>query len=473
MKIAAGYIRVSTEDQVEYSPDSQRKLLVEYAKSHDMILPNEYIFSDEGISGRSAKRPEFQRMIGIAKQKPTPFEVILVWKFSRFARNREDSIVYKSMLRKQCGIDVVSISEPTGDDKMSVLIEALIEAMDEYYSINLAEETRRGMTERAKQGGAMGSPAYGYKVKDKQLIRNDETAPIVQKIFQDYVNGKPILVIAKELNSLGILTKANGKWAIDNIRKVLSNPTYIGTSHWTPNGRDGSITKDTISVENSHEPIIDKKTFEKAQEKLEKAKKIYTKNAHRNHGIMHPMKGIARCANCGKTLTLMTGRNQMQCTGYLQGVCQTSCSISKDKLYDMVILRVIEDIELERFKVSIDTSNEQSDNEQIYRAEIKKLTVQLERISEAYAAGVDTLEEYKRNKERVQSRIDTINDKIIAETPQIDYNSLKTTLTNSLEMLKTDIPDELKNEILRGIIEKVTLRRQNRTDIELMIFYKT
>ena len=78
--------------------------------------------------------------------------MILLWKFSRFARNREDAIVYKSMLRKQLGIEVVSISENVGDDKMSVLIEAMIEAMDEYYSINLAEEVKRGMTEKVSRG---------------------------------------------------------------------------------------------------------------------------------------------------------------------------------------------------------------------------------------------------------------------------------------------------------------------------------
>ena len=110
MKIAAAYIRVSTDDQIEYSPESQRKALYAYAKAHDMVIPEEYIFADEGISGRSTRRPAFQRMIGTAKLKPAPFEAILVWKFSRFARNREDSIVYKSMLRKQCGIEVVSVS---------------------------------------------------------------------------------------------------------------------------------------------------------------------------------------------------------------------------------------------------------------------------------------------------------------------------------------------------------------------------
>ena len=93
-------------------------------------------------------------MIGLAKRKPKPFDVILVWKYSRFTRNREDSVVYKSMLRKELNIDVISISEDVGDDKMSILFEAMIEAMDEYYSINLAEEVKRGMTEKAKRDGA-------------------------------------------------------------------------------------------------------------------------------------------------------------------------------------------------------------------------------------------------------------------------------------------------------------------------------
>ena len=108
---AAAYIRVSTEEQAEYSPDSQLKRILEYAASHQLSVPSEYIFIDEGISGRSAdNRPAFLRMIRTARQKPRPFDRILVWKFSRFARNRQDSILYKSMLRKECGIDVISIT---------------------------------------------------------------------------------------------------------------------------------------------------------------------------------------------------------------------------------------------------------------------------------------------------------------------------------------------------------------------------
>ena len=113
LKIGAAYIRVSTHDQEEYSPESQVKMIHDYASKNGIIIPNEYVFRDDGISGRKAdKRPEFMRMISTAKQKPAPFEVILVWKFSRFARNEEESIVYKSLLRKECKVDVVSVSEP-------------------------------------------------------------------------------------------------------------------------------------------------------------------------------------------------------------------------------------------------------------------------------------------------------------------------------------------------------------------------
>ena len=134
---AAAYIRVSTEEQTEFSPESQLDKIIAYADKHGYYIKQENIFYDCGISGKSTnKREGFKSMIEKAKQKPAPFKAVLVWKFSRFARNREDSIFYKSMLRKKYGIKVISVSEDIGDDKMSLLVEAMIEAMDEFYSIN-------------------------------------------------------------------------------------------------------------------------------------------------------------------------------------------------------------------------------------------------------------------------------------------------------------------------------------------------
>ena len=111
MRTAAAYIRVSTDDQLEYSPDSQLLQIRRYAKGNGFLLPQQWVFvEEEGRSGRqSSKRPEFLRMIAAAKQSPKPFDAILVWKYSRFARSRQDSIVYKSMLRKELGIDVIDL----------------------------------------------------------------------------------------------------------------------------------------------------------------------------------------------------------------------------------------------------------------------------------------------------------------------------------------------------------------------------
>ncbi len=121
-KVACLYIRVSTEDQTELSPDAQKRLLLDYAQKNDMIVSGDFIFT-ESVSGRHAqKRPEFQKMIALAKQPSHPIDVILVWKFSRFARNQEESIVYKSMLKKD-NVDVISVSEPLIEGPFGSLIE--------------------------------------------------------------------------------------------------------------------------------------------------------------------------------------------------------------------------------------------------------------------------------------------------------------------------------------------------------------
>lgn len=127
MKSACAYIRVSIDKQEELSPDAQKRLLIDFAKKNNMSLLAENIYIDNEISGKKAnKRPEFLKMIGLAKSKDHLFNVILVWKFSRFARNQEESIVYKSLLKKN-HIEVVSVSEPLVDGPFGTLIERIIE----------------------------------------------------------------------------------------------------------------------------------------------------------------------------------------------------------------------------------------------------------------------------------------------------------------------------------------------------------
>ena len=110
MKTACAYIRVSTDKQEELSPNAQKRLILDYCKKNNYKITDEYLFIENGISGKKAeKRPQFQKMIHMAKSKEHPFDIILVWKFSRFARNQEESIVYKSLLKKS-NVEVISIS---------------------------------------------------------------------------------------------------------------------------------------------------------------------------------------------------------------------------------------------------------------------------------------------------------------------------------------------------------------------------
>ena len=156
LEIAAAYIRVSTDDQTELSPDSQLHVILDAAKADGYIIPKEYIFMEKkGISGRKAdNRPEFQRMISLAKsQTPSPFPRLYLWKFSRFARNQEESTFYKGILRKKCGVEIISVSEPIAEGMFGRLIETIIEWFDEYYSVNLSGEVLRGMNEKASNKG--------------------------------------------------------------------------------------------------------------------------------------------------------------------------------------------------------------------------------------------------------------------------------------------------------------------------------
>src|SRR5271157_2541812 len=149
MKVAI-YARVSSERQdVDLSISAQLKALRDYATRNAQMVVKEYV--DEAESGRSIDRPGFKQMIATARHKPPLFTAILVWKLSRFARNREDSIIYKSLLRKR-GISVISINEQVDESPAGHLLEGIIEVIDEFYSMNLSQDTIRGMKENASRG---------------------------------------------------------------------------------------------------------------------------------------------------------------------------------------------------------------------------------------------------------------------------------------------------------------------------------
>lgn len=464
MKTAAAYIRVSTEEQTEYSPDSQLKAIRKYAKEHDMILPDEFIFIDEGISGRTAgKRPGFQRMIGTAKTLPKPFDTILLWKFSRFARNRQDSIVYKSMLRKQCGIDVVSISEQLGEDNTSILIEALIEAMDEYYSLNLAEEVKRGMNEKFSRGGVVSQPPFGYKMKDG-IFAPDENADTVRMIFEEFIAGAGYRQLAARLNALGLRTKNGNTWGNRNVEYLLTNPVYIGKLRRSqdPHDRADRFHENAELVDGAHEPIIAPEVFGQAQARRAALKKQYGRYA-RQGAVEFMLKGLCRCSSCGATLVATQGGKYLQCHNYARGQCAVSHCISTAKITAAVLDRLQTDLDGSELSIEVTAAEKQRPSEigaltQAINREKRKL----ERIREAYEAGVDTLDEYKANKEKILSRIAELIKKKPAPglTEAEQQERVRGRIRSNLGMLtRDDVSETTKNEVLRGFVERVILMK--------------
>jgi len=337
---AAAYIRVSTEDQIEFSPDSQLKKIKEYAENHQILLLEHYIFIDEGISGRSAKnRPAFMEMIQTAKKKPKPFDIILVWKFSRFSRNRQDSIFYKSMLQKN-HIQVISITEQLSDDPTSILVEALLEAMDEYYSINLAQEVRRGMNEKFSRGGVVNAPPFGYYMGKQSYQIDEQTAPIVQMIFEDFLKGMSCQQIAKKLNQMKIYTSRGNSFEARSIKYILQNPTYLGLQRRNL-ARFGEAPSVKI-VPALHQPLISERTFYLAKERMQMLEKCYTR-PNNTSASDFMLRGLVRCSCCGSTLVQSRRKKTLQCHKYAKGKCPESHSISIKKINTAVIEQIEHD----------------------------------------------------------------------------------------------------------------------------------
>lgn len=473
MKTAAAYIRVSTDDQIEYSPDSQLKLLREFAKKNDYILPDEYIFQDDGISGKDTKhRPAFQQMIALAKSDEHPIDTILVWKFSRFARNQEESIVIKNLLRK-IKVDVRSISEPVDPDSaFGSLIERIIEWMDEYYLINLSGEVKRGMLEKVSRGEVVTPPSFGYYVENNVYIPHPDEAPIIPRIFNSYLAGNGLRTIARTLGAEGIRTKRGNLPDNRFVEYILRNPVYIGKIRWSKEGRAASrrdYTNENIVIEEGkHQPLIDMETWNAVQDKLDAQKKAYGKHQRKEQPVDFMLKGLVRCSSCGSTLTHTSRNVGIQCHSFARGTCKVSHYISLPKINKAVLEALESSIERMDFNItpkSINVSSSVPDIDKLITNEMKKL----ERVKSAYENGIDTLEEYKANKTKIQQTIK----KLQAECPQpkekLDKKAYAKKVSSVLDILKSDVSEKTKNEALRTIIDHIILHRPD-TSIDI-VFY--
>lgn len=328
------YARYSSDNQTEASIEGQLRECLEFAEKNNITVIGNYI--DRALSAKTDNRPEFQRMIKDSYRKI--FDVVLVWKVDRFARNRYDSAHYKNILKKN-GVKVISAKEHIGEGSEGIILEAMLEGYAEYYSVELAEKINRGLTENALKGKLNGgSIPMGYRLtKEKSLEIDEETAPFVLEAFTRYADGEKMTDIVKDFNRRGIKSKYGNGMSLNIIHHMLKNRKYLGEYRF----RD-------IVHKNSFPAIISEELFNHVQEKMEKNKKSPARHKAEDDYILTPK---LRCGKCG---SIMFGESGTSKTGTIHRyyTCASAkrkhgCdkkSVKKSWIEDLVVNYTLEKI---------------------------------------------------------------------------------------------------------------------------------
>ncbi|MDE6832943.1 MAG: recombinase family protein [Ruminococcus sp.] len=309
IKRAAIYARFSSDNQRAESIDAQIRAINLYCKNNGYEVVKEYV--DEAKTATTDRRPAFQKMIEDSAKGL--FEVMIVHKLDRFARNRYDSAFYKHHL-KDNGVKLISVIEQFDDSPESIMLEALTEAMAEYYSKNLSREVKKGQKETAlKCKYTGGYIPYGYKINPvtKKYEVNEAEAEIVRIIFQMYVNKKGYTEILETITAMGARTRRGKPFTKNGIGDLLTNPKYIGIYCFN---RKASANEDrhrnshrlnpnqeeVIWIENGVPAIVDKHIFELAQKrKAENAYGVRSKREKEDYLLT----GLIFCGECGHAFT--------------------------------------------------------------------------------------------------------------------------------------------------------------------------
>ena len=312
---ASFYARVSSEEQVEgYSIDAQRRAFQTFAENKQWDAYREYI--DEGKSARTDninKRPAFKEMVtdALAGQ----FDVLVVHKLDRFARNLRITLEYFDKLSK-AGVSFVSISENMDfSTPWGRLALTLLGGLAQFYSDNLSQETKKGWAERKAQGLYAGLLPFGAtKGKDGVPIPNPETYPGLRMTFELAAQGKRDRQVAQALNTAGYRTagnQGNGLFTKDTVGGILTNHFYIAE---LPDGNGGWI-------EAKHKPFIDRDLFNTVQEV--RAKGRSPRQTINSGARTYSLSCIARCSRCGGSIRMQTGpkgRPRVYCASRAEGL---------------------------------------------------------------------------------------------------------------------------------------------------------
>ena len=285
------YARYSSDNQREESIKGQLRECNAFAEKNGIQIIDNYI--DRALSAKTDNRPAFQKMISDSVKEQ--FDVIIVWKLDRFARNRYDSAHYKAILKRN-NVRVISATEVISQGPEGIILESLLEGMAEYYSAELAEKIVRGMTDNAYKckfnGGAI---PFGYYIDDERHFQiNEAEAAVVREAFKLYNDGMTLQQVADQLNSKGILTRRGTAFRVSSVSKMISNRRYMGEYRFRE-----------IVIDDGIPAIVTKDTFEAANKRLAGNKRTPAKFKAKDDAEYI----LTTKLYCGKCMSFMVGES--------------------------------------------------------------------------------------------------------------------------------------------------------------------
>lgn len=301
------YARYSSHRQNEESIEQQVDECAKFARENGITVID--IYADHAVSGKTDKRQEFQKMLKDAEKGK--FEVVIAYKSNRIARNMLNALQYEERLDK-LGIKTMYCKEEFGNNAAGRFAFRMMLNMNQFYSENLAEDIRRGMADNAQQCKVNGSIPLGYKKgEDGKFEIDPEGAAVVREIFSQFNDGVPLAEVADSLNSRGIRTRHNRPFNRSSFHAMLKNDAYIGTYRHSG-----------VVVEGGIPAVLDKSTFQEAQERLRSGRTV------RKSTVFY-LTGKLFCGRCNSPMTGVSGNNGDRYYYYY------ACKKQKLKLCDM------------------------------------------------------------------------------------------------------------------------------------------
>lgn len=441
MKKVVFYGRYSSAMQNEQSIEGQLHVCEQYAAENDLQIVRQYI--DRAKSGTSDDRPEFQRMLSDSASHT--FEGVLVYKLDRFARNRYDSAIAKHKLREN-GVRVISATEYLTDTPEGIIMEALLEGMDEYYSAELGRKMKRGKRESFRKGKYIGQrPPFGYKSENHKLVIDPITGPIAQEIFRRYAGGEKQNQILTDLNRRGIRNAKGNKWNKANLSYMFQNRIYIGEYAVSDYGV------------NECPALIDKEVFDVVQKV--KAESIHRARENKT-GYDFMLTGKMVCASCGASVV---GHSMAKGKYHYYHCYKNQCGnrLRADELHERVRTALREYLTEEKldelahaaYEAYIKEEKPTSDRD-LLEHELADVEKKIENGVQAILNGVQlddlnaTIEELKARREQLRESLDALPTAV----PKLTYDHFRMALELIIEKAQTEDFKVLINTVVNRII---------------------